>query len=97
MPARKRPVIDNPIASNSAHTGPLESCTPDPNMQNQFQQMMQAMLDQQLQANGNQSRLQKQMAKKDEDNAREMAQMQRQLLEVLERRPELAPAQPPDP
>ena len=35
------------------------------------------------------------MAKNEEDHAREMAQMQRQLLEVLERRPEPAPAQPP--
>ncbi|XXG76882.1 hypothetical protein AAC387_Pa08g1150 [Persea americana] len=37
------------------------------------------------------------MAKKDEDHGREMAQMQRQLLEVLERRPETAPTQPPGP
>ncbi|XXG76906.1 hypothetical protein AAC387_Pa08g1168 [Persea americana] len=35
------------------------------------------------------------MDKKDEDHAREMAQVQRQLLEVLERRPEPTPAQPP--
>ena len=41
--------------------------------------------------------MQEQMAKKDEDHAREMAQMQRQLLEVLERRPEPGPAQPPGP
>lgn len=34
------------------------------------------------------------MAKKDEDHAREIAQVQRQLLKVLERRPEPAPAQP---
>ena len=40
MPPRKRPVLDNPTASNSAHTGPLANGTPDPNMQNQFQQMM---------------------------------------------------------
>ncbi|XXG82765.1 hypothetical protein AAC387_Pa10g0657 [Persea americana] len=45
------------------------------------------MLDQQRQADENQARLQEQMAKKDEDHAREMTQMQRQLLEVLERRP----------
>ena len=57
-------------------------------MQNQFQQLMQVMLDQQRQANENQVRLQEQMAKKDKDHAREMAQVQRQLLEVLERRPE---------
>ena len=37
------------------------------------------------------------MAKKDEDHAREMTQMQRQLLDMLERRPEPAPAQPPCP
>ena len=59
--------------------------------------MIQAMLDQQRQANENQARLQEQMAKKDEDHAREMAQMQRQLLEVLGRMPELTPAQPADP
>ena len=94
MPPRKRTIIDNPTASNSAHTGPLENDTPYPNMHNQFQQMMQTMLDQQHQANENQARLQEQMVKKDEDHAREMAQMQRQLLEVLERRPEPAPAQP---
>ena len=95
MPPRKRPVTDNPTASNSEHTGPLGNGIPDPNMQNQFQQMMQAMLDQQRQANENQARLQEQMARKDEEHAREMALMQRQLLEVLERRPEPAPAQPP--
>ena len=58
---------------------------------------MQAMLDQQRQANENQARLQEQMARKDEEHTREMAQMQRQLLEVLERRPEPAPAQAPGP
>lgn len=63
-------------------------------MQNQFQQMMQAMLDQQRQANENQARLQEQMAKKDKDHARKMAQMQKQLLEVLERRPKTVQAQP---
>ncbi|XXG53565.1 hypothetical protein AAC387_Pa03g1647 [Persea americana] len=94
MPPRKRHVTDNPTASNSEHTGPLGNGTPDPNMQNQFQQMMQAMLDQQRRANENQARLQEQMARKDEEHAREMATMQRQLLEMLERRPEPAPAQP---
>ena len=59
--------------------------------------MMQAMLDQQRQANENQAKLQEQMARKDEEHAREMAQMQRQLLEVLERRPEPALAQAPGP
>ena len=57
--------------------------------------MMQALLDQQRQANENQARLQEQMARKDEDHAREMAQVQRQLLEVLERRPPRVQAQPP--
>ena len=95
MPPRKRPVNDNPIVSNSEHTGPLENGIPNTNMQNQFQQMMQALLDQQCQANENQARLQEQMAKKDNDHAREMAQVQRQLLEVLERRPERVQAQPP--
>ena len=56
---------------------------------------MQALLDQRRQANENQTRLQEQMTKKDEDHAREMAQVQRQLLEVLERRPELVQAPPP--
>ncbi|XXG68434.1 hypothetical protein AAC387_Pa06g1521 [Persea americana] len=46
------------------------------------------MLDQQRQANENQARVQEQMAKKDEDHAKEMAQMQMQLLDVLEKRPE---------
>ena len=64
MPPRKRPVNDNPTASNSENTRPLENGTPDPNMQNQFQQMMQVMLDQQRQANENQARLQEQMAKR---------------------------------
>ena len=45
------------------------------NMQNQFQHMMQAMLDQHRQANENQAWLQEQMAKKDEDHAQEMVQM----------------------
>ena len=92
MPPRKRWQI---TTSNSEHTGPLENHTLDPTMQNQFQQMMQAMLDQHCQANENQARLQEQMAKKDEDHARGMTQMQRQLLDVLERRPGLAPVQPP--
>ena len=69
----KRHVIDNPTASNSEHTGSLENGTSDPTMQNQFQQMMQAMLDQQRQANENQARLQEQMAKNDEGHTREMA------------------------
>ena len=56
--------------------------------------MMQALIDQQRQANESQARRQKQMAKRDEDHAREMTQVQRQLLEVLERRPEPLPAQP---
>ena len=91
MPPRKRTVNDNPTVSNSEHTWPLENGVPDPNMQNQFQQMIQVMLDQQRQANENQARLQKQMAKKDEDHGGEIAQVQRQLLEVLERRPKPAP------
>ena len=95
MPPRKRPVNDNPTVCNSEYTGPLKNHSPEPTMQNQFQQMMQAMLDQQRQANENQARLQEHMAKKDEDHVREIAQMQRQLLEVLERRLKPAPAQPP--
>lgn len=95
MPPRKRPVNNYPTASNSEHTGPLENGIPNPNMENQFQQTMQAVLDQQRQENKNQARIQEQMAKKDEDHAREMAKMQRQLLKMLERGPEPAPAQPP--
>ena len=105
MPPQQRPVNGNPTASNSEYTGPLDDNIPDPTMQNQFQQMMQAMIDQQRQANENhgklqeqenenQARMQEQMAKNDEDHAREMVQMQRQLLEVLKRRPEPAPTQP---
>ena len=73
MQPHKRPVIDNPTASSSEHIGPLDNGTPDPTMQNQFQQMMQVMLDQQRQANENQARLQEQMAKNDEGHTREMA------------------------
>ena len=43
-------------------------------------------------ANENQTCLQEQMAKKDEDHARELAQFQGQLLEALQRRPETVPA-----
>ena len=77
-------------------------------MKNQFQQMMQTMLDQQRQANENQARLQAQaheaqarlqvqMAKKDEDHAREMVRLQTQLIDVLERRPEPIAVAPPGP
>ncbi|WP_274923121.1 hypothetical protein, partial [Streptomyces clavifer] len=64
-------------------------------MQNQFERMMQAMIDQQKLATENQTKLQEQMMKKDEDHARELANVQRQLLEVLQRRPE--PVQQPPP
>lgn len=94
MPPRKRPVNDNPTASNREFTGPVQHDIPVNTMQNQFQEMMQAMLDQQCQANENQARLQEQMLKKDEDHARELANMQRQLLEVLQRRLEPVQAQP---
>ena len=62
--------------------------------------MMQAMLDQQRQARIQaqaleaQARLQEQMAKKDEDHAREMARLQTQLLEMIERWPEPIPVEP---
>ena len=56
----------------------------------QFQALMQAMLDQQRQANENQARFQEQMAKKDE----EMANVQRKLLEVLQNRPQDPQAHP---
>ena len=83
MPRHRRPIKGNPTASNSEYTGPLNNNVPYPDMHNQFKQMMQAMLDQQHQANENltrlqaqvnenQARLQKQMAKNDEDHAREM-------------------------
>ncbi|XXG42138.1 hypothetical protein AAC387_Pa01g2477 [Persea americana] len=45
MPPQKRPVNGNPTASNSEYIRPLDNNIPDPTMQNQFQQMMQAMLD----------------------------------------------------
>ena len=60
MPPRKRPINSNPTTSNSEYTGPLDDNIPDPTMSNQFQQMMQAMLDQQRQANENHARLQAQ-------------------------------------
>lgn len=94
MPPRKRPVNGNPTASNSEQTGPVQEDIPEDPMPNQFQQMMQAMIDQQRQANENQARLQEQILKKDQDHAREMQEMQRQLLEVLQRRPEPVQAQP---
>jgi len=98
MPPRRRTIPGNPTGSNSDFTGQIdedgvENVRVEEAAPNQFQQMMQAMLDQQRQANENQARLQEQMMKKDEDHAREMAEMQRQLFELLQRRPE--PVQPP--
>ena len=57
-------------------------------MMEQQQKTNEMMMEQQRKANENQARLHEQMAKKDE----ELAQVQRQLLEVLGKRPE--PAQP---
>jgi hypothetical protein len=93
MLPRKRPINGNPTTSNSDYTGPIGGDTLDNTMRNQFQQIMQAMLDQPSQANENQARLQEQILEKDEDHARELADMQRQLLEVLPRRPESVQAQ----
>ena len=95
MPPRKAP-NQNASRSNNNGTDPE-----NPPTATQFQELMQAMLEQQRQANENQTRLQReanenqarlqreanenqarfqeQLAKKDE----EMAQVQRQLLEVL--------------
>ena len=70
---RKMPVNQNAFGSNSHETDPAITPTAT-----QFQELMQAMLDQQRQANENQARFQEQMAKKDE----KMAQVHRQLLEV---------------
>lgn len=53
------------------------------------------MLNQPCQAHENQANLQEQMEKKDEDHAQEIKQFQRQLLEVLQRRPEAVPTQVP--
>ena len=75
MPPRKRLVNSNPSTSNSDHTGPLEEDMVENNAPNQFQDMMRAMLDQQRQANENQARLQEQMLKREEDQARELADM----------------------
>ena len=55
-PRKKTPNSDS-IANNGDNSGHQE---PNTDMQNQFQQMMQAMLDQQRQANENQARIQAQ-------------------------------------
>ena len=85
MPPRKMPVNQNASGSNNHEIDLAITLTAT-----QFQELMQAMLDQQRQANENQARFQEQMAKKDE----EMAQVQRQLLEVLQNRPQPQPMQP---
>ena len=90
MPPRKGPPTQNASGSNSHETNPL-----NPPTAAQFQELLQAMLEQQRQANEsqamlqrqaneNQARFQEQMAKKDE----EMTQVQRQLLKVLQNRPQ---------
>ena len=71
-------------ASGSQHNETDAPATPTAG---QFQELMQAMLEQQRQANETQARFQEQMAKKDE----EMAQVQRQLLDVLQNRPQAQP------
>ncbi|KAJ8633208.1 hypothetical protein MRB53_026544 [Persea americana] len=90
MPPRKSPTNPNTSSSNNANAGPSQTNPVNPPMATQFQELMQAMLDQQRQANENQARFQEQMAKKNE----KMAQVQRQLLEVLERRPQPPPMSP---
>ena len=92
MPPRKVP-NQNASGSNNNEIDPE-----NPPTAAQFQKLMQAMLEQQRQANENQVRLQReanenqdrfqeQLAKKNE----EMAQVQRQLLEVLHNRPQPQP------
>ena len=91
MPPRRDNTNPNPSTGNANSVGPSGN--------NQFQNFMQIMIEQQQKtnemmmeqqrkANETQARLQEQMAKKDE----ELAQVQRQFLEVLGRRPE--PVQP---
>ena len=76
MPPRKAP---NHHDSGSQQNESDASETPTAT---QFQELMQAMIAQQRQANENQARFQEQLARKDD----EMAQVQRQLLEVLQNR-----------
>ena len=64
MPPRKTPTHHNASGSNNHETDPV-----NPPTATQFQELMQAMLDQQRQANENQDRFQEQMAKKDEEMA----------------------------
>ena len=75
MPPRKAPPTQNASGSNSHETDPVNSPTIT-----QFQELLQAMLEQQRQpnesqamlqrqANENQTRFQEQMAKKDEEMA----------------------------
>ena len=66
-------------ANHASGSHPNDTESDDAPIATQFQALMQAMLDQQRQANENQARFQEQMARKDE----EMAIVQRQLLDVL--------------
>ena len=84
----QRPSNANPSSSN-AHTagsfGDNQFHDLIQTMMEQQQRTNEMMMEQQRKANENQARLQEQMAKKDE----ELAQVQRQLLEVLGRRPDV--------
>ena len=68
MSPRKAPPTQNALGNNSHEI--YLAITPTVT---QFQELIQAMLDQQRQANENQARFQEQMVKKDE----EMTQVQR--------------------
>ena len=113
MPPKRTP-NQNASGSNTNNDN-SETHDEQPPTMTQFQALMQAMLEQQRQANEsqtrmqreanevqarlqreaneNQARFQEQLAKKDE----EMAQVQRQLLEVLQTRPQPPPRQPGGP
>ena len=103
MPPRRTP--NQNASRGNTNNDNSETLHEQPPTMTQFQALMQAMLEQQRQANEsqtrmqreanevqarlqreaneNQARFQEQLAKKDE----EMAQVQRQLLEVLQNRP----------
>ena len=113
MPPRKAP--NHNASGSNTNNNNSETDHEQPPAVTQFQALMQAMLEQQRQANESQTRLQReanevqarlqqeanenqarfqeQLAKKDE----EMVQVQRQLLEVLQHRPQPQPRQPGGP
>ena len=58
MPLRKTPVNHNALGSNNENVGPHETNPVNPPTATQFQELMQAVLDHQRQANDNQTRFQ---------------------------------------